>query len=96
MIEHEPHFVSVAVDAGDAAPERLHQVIERREQDIGQDGAFQVAPEAFNQIQTRAVRRRPTRGKNRMSSWMQAPCETESSWRFRPFLRPVFGALKGR
>ena len=52
MIEHETHSVPVAVDAGDAAAERLHQVIEGREQDIGQDGPFQMAPEAFNQIQS--------------------------------------------
>jgi hypothetical protein len=59
MIEHETHSVPVAVDAGDAAAERLHQVIEGREQDIGQDGPFQMAPEAFNQIQSWTVRRQP-------------------------------------
>jgi len=59
MIEHEPHPVAVAVDSGNAAAECLHQVIEGREQDVGQDGPFQMAPQAFDPVQTRTIRRQP-------------------------------------
>lgn len=62
MVEHESHFVSMAVDPGDAVAKRGHQVIDRPEQHVGQDGSFQMAPQPFDQVETRAVRRQPEDG----------------------------------
>ena len=53
MVEHKNHAVSMAGESADAIVEGGHQIVESFKQNIGQDGAFDVAPQAFDQIQAR-------------------------------------------
>ena len=59
MIEHKAHFAAMAVDLADASAERGDQVVHRLEQHVGDDGAFQVAPQPLDQVQAWTVRRQP-------------------------------------
>ena len=59
MIEHESHFIAAAINASDTSAECLGQVIYVSEQNIGQDGAFEMAPQPFDEIQARTIRRQP-------------------------------------
>jgi hypothetical protein len=59
MVKHEAHAVTVSVNSADALAERRGQVVNSFEQDVGQDGPLQMAPQSLDQVQTRAVRRQP-------------------------------------
>lgn len=59
MIKHESHMITMSVNTTDAAPEGGDQIIHRTKQDIGQDRTFQMAPQSFDQVQVRTVRRQP-------------------------------------
>ena len=59
MIEDESHAVAVAVDPGDSLAEGRHQIIHRLKEYVGQDRPLEMSPQAFDQIQTRAVRWQP-------------------------------------
>ena len=62
MLEHEPHPFAMAIDASDAFAESGHEIIDRLEQHVGQDRAFDVSPKSFDQIEARAIRRQPEDG----------------------------------
>ncbi len=55
VAEHEIHCVAVGGQAADAVTERSHQIVEVVVQHVGQDRAFQVAPQSLDQVQARAV-----------------------------------------
>ena len=59
MVKHEAHSVTVSIDSADALTECHDQVAKGFKQDVGQDSAFQVAPQPLDQVQTWAVRRQP-------------------------------------
>jgi hypothetical protein len=59
VVEHESHPVSVAVDPGYAGSKGRDQFIQAREQNVGENGSFQMAPQPFDRIQARAVRWQP-------------------------------------
>lgn len=59
MIEHEAHLVPLGVYGSDPALEGVYEVVDIREQDVGNDCPFQMTPQAFDQVQIGAVRRKP-------------------------------------
>lgn len=59
MVEHEPHLVSMAIDAPDAPTEGGHKVVHRPKQSVCQDGPLEVALQPFDQIQVWAIRWQP-------------------------------------
>lgn len=59
MIKYESHMITMSVNTTDAAPEGGNQIIHRTEQNVGQYRTFQMAPQPFDQIQVRTVRRQP-------------------------------------
>lgn len=62
MVEHKSHSISMPVDAGDAGAAGGNEIVDRLKQYVGQDGAFQMAPQSFDRIQARAARRKPKHG----------------------------------
>jgi hypothetical protein len=62
MVKHKSHSISMPVEAGDAFSTRGDEVVDGLKQDIGQHGAFQMSPQAFDEVQTRGVRRQPEHG----------------------------------
>ena len=59
MLEDEVHFVSMAVDAGEAAAKRGDQIVHRDKQHVGQYRPFDMTPQPFDHVQARAIRRQP-------------------------------------
>jgi hypothetical protein len=55
VVEDESHPISVAIDPGYAGSERRDHLVQASEQDVGQNGPFQMSPQSFDQIQARAV-----------------------------------------
>ncbi len=50
MIENESHFAALPVDLSDASSECGHEVVHFVEQDVGQDGSFEMPPQSLDQI----------------------------------------------
>lgn len=80
MVEHEPHLVPVAVDPAYAAPKRGDQVVQVLEQNVGQNGSFQVAPQSLDQVEARAA------------GWQPEDCNL-MAMRLQPFLGQLFLAF---
>ena len=59
MVKYKSHLIAMAIDTTDAAAKGRHQVIQSAKQHVGQNGAFQVAPQTFDQVQVRTIRRQP-------------------------------------
>jgi hypothetical protein len=59
VVVHESHLVAPPIDSRDSLSERYDQVFERREQHVGHDGPFEMAPQPLDQVQARAVGRQP-------------------------------------
>ncbi len=59
MVVHEAHFLSVSDQSADAALEGGNQIVRIRAQHVGRHGAFQVAPQAFDQVQAGTIGRQP-------------------------------------
>jgi hypothetical protein len=55
VVKDESHPISVAIDSGYAGSEGRDQLVQACEQDVGQNGSFQMSPPSFDQIQARAV-----------------------------------------
>ena len=55
MVEHKSHAVALTRQATDAYSKSAYEVVETGEQYVGQDGAFQVSPQALDQIEARRV-----------------------------------------
>jgi len=58
-MEQEAEFVLAGVDGSDSGPKRTDKFRHAREERVGQHRAFQMAPQAFNQIQIGTVWRKP-------------------------------------
>lgn len=50
MVEDEVHFVSMAVDVGDATANSGDQIVHRSKQNISQYRAFEMTPGPFDQF----------------------------------------------
>jgi len=59
MIKDEVHFISMAVDAGNAAAKRSDQIVHRDKQYVGQDRTLVMTPQPFYHVQARTVWRQP-------------------------------------
>ena len=59
MVEHKSHSFASAGDSADAHAKGSDQVVEGLIQDVGQDRPLEMAPQAFDQIEARTVRRQP-------------------------------------
>ena len=51
MVEHESHTISAAINPGHTGSEGSDQFFQTCEQDVGENGPFQMSPQAFDQIQ---------------------------------------------
>ncbi len=59
MVEHEAHSVTVPIDSANTLAERRDQIPQVLEQDVRQDCPLEMAPQPFDEVQARTVRRQP-------------------------------------
>ena len=78
MVVDEAHLIAIAGESANAVSEGGDKIVQIIVQYVGQDGAFQVSPQAFNQVQAGAIGRQPVHGD--LIAMLVEPMSTVPAW----------------